>query len=322
MEYQIEEIESCECIGEFEDEYVYDIEMDDPTHTFIANDILVHNSLYISYDPLLHTIKNFEEMSDTEICEFIAKLNEDFLNDHNENYIREYYAKRHGDSVHRFELETICKSGVWLNHKKRYAQVIMWKDGKRYDEDKMPLKVKGLEVVKSSIPSYARNILKHLIRFLLDHDSKYLTQELNIEVQRLKQDFFNADIDSICGSLNVHNYTKYVEDDKGIELKFAKKTPSNVKALAYYNWLNNKHRLGSEPIYGGKLKWYIVDTGKDTSTRFAYQARNWPKWASKYAPVNRSAMFQMFVLDPFNRILEAIGMKTINIDGSLQYSLF
>ena len=47
MEYILDDLEVCECIGIFEDEYVYDIEMDDPTHTFIANDILVHNSLYI-----------------------------------------------------------------------------------------------------------------------------------------------------------------------------------------------------------------------------------------------------------------------------------
>ena len=42
-----EEIEFCELSGEFIDEYVYDIEVDDDTHTFMANDILVHNSLCV-----------------------------------------------------------------------------------------------------------------------------------------------------------------------------------------------------------------------------------------------------------------------------------
>jgi len=54
IRYSIDEIESIECIGEFEDEYVYDIEMDDTTdHTFFANDILIHNSVYITIDPIL-----------------------------------------------------------------------------------------------------------------------------------------------------------------------------------------------------------------------------------------------------------------------------
>jgi intein/homing endonuclease len=51
-----DDIEICECIGMFENEWVYDIEIDDPTHTFIGNDLLVHNSLYISYTPIM---KNF-----------------------------------------------------------------------------------------------------------------------------------------------------------------------------------------------------------------------------------------------------------------------
>ena len=32
----------------FDDEYVYDIEVDD-THTFFGNDILVHNSIYVEF---------------------------------------------------------------------------------------------------------------------------------------------------------------------------------------------------------------------------------------------------------------------------------
>ena len=57
MEYIFDEIESCECIGTFEDEYVYDIEVTDNSHTFIVNDILVHNSIYMSYSGLLKYIK-------------------------------------------------------------------------------------------------------------------------------------------------------------------------------------------------------------------------------------------------------------------------
>jgi hypothetical protein len=55
MKSTFEEIESIECIGEFEDEYVYDIEMIDDTHTFVANDILVHNSVYSQLDEVIST---------------------------------------------------------------------------------------------------------------------------------------------------------------------------------------------------------------------------------------------------------------------------
>ena len=53
--YKLERVKSIACIGEFEDEYVYDIEMDDESHTFIANDILVHNSVYSQLEEVIST---------------------------------------------------------------------------------------------------------------------------------------------------------------------------------------------------------------------------------------------------------------------------
>ena len=79
MEYIFEDIELCECIGEFEDEYVYDIEVDDESHTFIANDILVHNSLYISYNNILKTIKGYEDMTVAQKRDIIVDLNTKFM---------------------------------------------------------------------------------------------------------------------------------------------------------------------------------------------------------------------------------------------------
>lgn len=69
LEYILDDIESCEMIGEFTDEYVYDVEVDDETHTFIGNDILVHNSLFVSFKPAMDhsTWKNL-------------KFNQDYLN--------------------------------------------------------------------------------------------------------------------------------------------------------------------------------------------------------------------------------------------------
>lgn len=55
FDYQFDQIEKIECIGNFENEYVYDIEMDDCTHTFIGNDILVHNSVYSQFDEVIST---------------------------------------------------------------------------------------------------------------------------------------------------------------------------------------------------------------------------------------------------------------------------
>lgn len=46
--YKIESIAEIEQLDDFEDEYVYDVEVDD-CHNFFANDVLVHNSIYVEF---------------------------------------------------------------------------------------------------------------------------------------------------------------------------------------------------------------------------------------------------------------------------------
>lgn len=327
LNYEFEEIEVCEQCGTFEDEYVYDIEVDDDTHTFIANDILVHNSLYLSYDGLLKTINGFDKMDKLQQLSIVEKLNTEFLNKHNCDYIAEYFKTRHVESVHEFELETIAYSGAWLDVKKRYMQIIMWKDGKVYDEDKMPLKIKGLEIIKSSTPRIARDELKRLVRYMLElnepNKARFL-QLMNIQMQQSKNTFFKADIEDISSSMSVNGYYNYVESDDGIGPVLRSKCPPNVRALATYNNIIKKNHLNDEPIYGGKMKMYIIKSHQNDKVKqfFAYQSRNLPEWSQQYAPIDRAAMFKAQILDPFNRILTAIGYNSLEADGNIQIQLF
>ena len=57
---EVVDIVRCEQIGYFDDEYVYDIEMTDDTHTFVANNILVHNSIYSSYTDIINSTDWFD----------------------------------------------------------------------------------------------------------------------------------------------------------------------------------------------------------------------------------------------------------------------
>ena len=326
IEYYFDEIEFCECIGEFEDEYVYDIEVADDTHTFIGNDILVHNSIYSSYQNLLKTIKGIDKMSDSKKLNIILKLNTDFLDQHNFDYMKEYYAKRFANSVQKFELETIALSGVWLTSKKKYAQILLWKDGSFYDEDDLPMKIKGLEVIKSSTPKMARIQLKAIIRKLLEINDTPDNEIniLNLEVQEKKNEFFKADVEDVSGSCNVNTYRDYVISDDGDTPKFKPKVPYNVRALATYNNIIKKNHFAEEPVYAGKLKWYVIKSKmKNQDTQyFAFQSKNLPEWSQKFAPIDKKTMFQKQVLDPFNRILESINYKKLEIDGNIQTDLF
>ena len=331
LEYIFDDIECCECIGMFEDEYVYDIEMIDDTHTFIANNILVHNSLYISYENFVKTIDGYESMTPEERGKIVVEFNTKYLDAHNREFMDEHYKNRFVHSVQNFELETLALSGVWLDVKKRYAQVLLWKDGKTYSmEDGLPMKAKGLELIKASYPKQTREGLQRLVRYLLedDGDSKYLLHRLNIKMQEEKKAYFAADIDDICASIKVNGYMNYIiSDTDPLGLIVQPKCPANVRAAGNYNRIRQLNNLPGEPIYGGKVKYFVYFNGATHKKKekgleyFAYQAKNYPKWADTYAPIAKGPMFEKFTMDPFNRIIEAIGVGTLNLDGSIQMTL-
>ena len=287
------------------------------------------DSLYISYNQLVNTIEGHENMTPAEKGRIVVEFNTKYLDAHNREVMDAHYKSRFVDSVQNFELETLALSGVWLDVKKRYAQVLLWKDGKTYSiEEGLPMKSKGLELIKASYPKQTREGLQRLTRYLLedDGDSKYLLHRLNAKMQEEKRLYYEADIDDICASMKINGYKQYmICDNSPFGLQVKAKCPSNVRAAGNYNRLRQLHNLPGEPIYGGKCKYYVYMPEGSTKAKnleyFAYQAKQYPKWADQYAPPARGAMFQKFTLDAFNRIIEAIGIGTLNLDGSVQMNM-
>lgn len=281
------------------------------------------DSLYISYENLLKTIKRVDKMSIEQKRDIIVKFNTGFLDEHNRKYIADYYETRGGKSTHNFELETLNKAGVWLNVKKRYAQLLLWKDGFKFELDHLKMKVTGLEMNKASAPGFSRDILSGMVRFMLENSTdKYLIHKMNIELQKYEDQWNNKNIDDICPNIKVNGYRKYILNDTGDYLVVAPKCPSNVRGLGNYNRIRNYYNLPGDEIYGGKLKQYEYKVGIDKWDYFSYEAMNCPNWANEYAPIDRVHMFQKYVLDPLNRILAPSGLPKLNIDHSIQMNLF
>ena len=127
IEYYFDDIESCEMIGEFEEEYVYDIEVDDNTHTFIGNNILVHNSLYISFTPMI----NSSGFIGDDLA-FILHMDRVFVKNMYNGWLDEYAAEFGVKNLHDFELETINRSALHIQ-KKNYINNVVYEDGIFYE---------------------------------------------------------------------------------------------------------------------------------------------------------------------------------------------
>ena len=290
------------------------------------------DSDYLCYEGLLKSIEGEEKMSVEDKRDILVRFNTKFLNQHNKEFIDSYYKTRNCESVHEFELETINLSGIWLDVKKKYAQILLWKDGKIFDPDERPLKVKGMEIIKSSYPSLSRKRLKDVIRYMLEtsESGNVLTHKLNKKVQQIKSEWMGADIEDVCENKNINGYSKYVvSDDDRTGPKTGSGCPYSVRALANRNWcINTKLDCRGDLQYGGKYKIYIVKPigsrggSNRTESYFAFGSGEYPDWASKYFPIDRKACFKKYFLDPFNRILGAIGMQKLQVDGYIDIGLF
>lgn len=280
------------------------------------------DSSYVNLGPIVDSIIKLRGADDKEKCKFCVEFAEKFMNNYFAKILDEYFTPRHVKNRHFFELETVAKTGIWIGIKKRYAQALLWKDGRYYDEPKM--KVKGLEVIKGSYPSFSRKILKDLTMTLLTeniHDSDFI-HKFNAKVMDWKDKFMKQDPDLITEAISVSNYWKGVEsDDDPSGVKIIKGAPYNVKALALYNWMINAKKKPGDTVYNGKVRCYLVQktNAKSEDTYFAYPTGGFPSWAP---PIDRNAMYTKTVLEPINRIITKIGLPELTIDGAIQVDLF
>lgn len=310
---EIEEIESCECIGEFEDEYVYDIEVNDETHTFIANDILVHNSCYVTFEEVLDKC----DWEGTE-KDFIMKLYKLRIEQYLVKVLKRYSDGFGTENFLSFDMESIAKNAIWLA-KKKYIQNLAWTDPDIHFEDLTNIKVKGWQTVQASTPVASREILSSALHMVFENDVIKMDEIVKF-LKEKKQQFKLEDNEDICLNLRMNHYDKYVIDDMN-QLELAKGAGPNVKGASFHNYLlnNSKHKNKYEILTSGeRLKIYHTDDPR--CEVFAYSAGKFPY---EFAPnIDYEIQYEKTVIDPLNKVLQAIGLQTLNRNLMYARSLF
>lgn len=404
MKHKFVEIESLECIGEFKDEYVYDLEMEDESHTFIANDILIHNtdSIFVGFKGAIESCdwKNqlFNEETLSKIPHpfviFSPELDIEFTNPNfigyvnirngeweNENMgdllskskislidgsylknrevnekLEEYNGKKfynwktelefihgldyfrieqyfkdeldkHGESygvenIQDFELEKIAESIINLE-KKKYIQHITWEEGIDYERLEY-FQPKGVELVRSSTPVFARNKergIPKLIKYLFGHPDSFNIKELLSIVREMRREFEVVDIDEIAMQSSCNKYNEKVLNDKE-RLEFVSGTHFGVKAAAFHNHLLYKNpELQTKYEFlksGDKIKYYYCNNPDNKI--FAYHRGEHPL---EFAPeVDYDMQFHKAILSPINSIAIKLGMPKITKRLSVVMDIF
>ena len=333
-----DKVTSCLCVGKYEDEFVYDIEMDDENHTFFANDILVHNSAYITLQPIIDACNiPLEQQLEFDLA-FYDEILEGYMDGKFDEYAKRYHCK---NNYEKFELEKISRTIIMLA-KKNYMCDVEWIDSGARFEPLEHITYTGYDVVKGSTPDYCRQEMKNFVNFCMDilnNGRKPNLGEIVTKLKEIKKRFIMQNPNDISKSTSISNYENFVFDDKGKDLVFYENkfevdengnkiatdkklpVPIHVRAAAVYNHMlfNKAKRYRSKYSLlksGDKVKFYY--TGEDTVFGFVPDL-----FPLEFAPaMDVDIQFEKMLLSPLNRIVVAMGYSEIPPTLAYTPSLF
>jgi len=135
------------------------------------------------------------------------------------------------------------------------------------------------------------------------------------KLKEYKNEFVMQSPNDISLTKSIGDYEKYILEDRK-ELRLAEKCPINVRAAGIYNhklrnskWKTKYNLLKT----GDKLKYYYA---KDKDNVFGFLPGNFPY---EIAPeVDYDLQFEKTIIEPFNRILDALNFNPV--PGNLIYS--
>ena len=220
-----------------------------------------------------------------------------------------------------FELERISESMINIA-KKKYICHITFEDGIPYERLNY-IYPKGVELVRSSTPAFARDKIVSIVKYLFSHADTFNIKDLLKLVKGLRKEFELADIDDICMQSSVSKYETKVLHDKTLPLQFVSGAHFAVKSAAHYNYLLMKskdHQQKYEFIKSGtKIKYYCCKD-KSVTDMFAYIRGSYPM---EFAPpIDYDEQFAKSILSPVNSIIEPLGMPEITKRLSVVMDIF
>jgi len=285
-----------------------------------AGEVTVYNdtdSCHISFDEV---IKNTDWSGEPE--DFILKFYEVRYKDYLCDTFDEYSKKWGTTNIQDFELETICSISLYLA-KKKYIYSPIWKDPgirfKKFDK----IVPKGVEIVRSDTPRFARNHLKKIVQYIFINSEKFVYKDFVKMIKEIKKEFKLQNIEEISYKSSINDYEKYVLNDRQ-SIELATGCPIHVRAAAIYNHFlinNPKLREKYHPIKSGnQIKYfYCAETRKEGNV-FAFLPNEYPiELGVEY---DYEMMFLKTVINPTNSFLSAMGEEVLNSRLSVNQSLF
>jgi len=240
-------------------------------------------------------------------CKFLLKYQDKII----EPLIEEFYANLNYNlntfkPAVQMEHEMISDISIFIE-KKKYATKILFKEGEWF-LTKPKLKIKGIEVVRSSTPQVCRDKLKQAIELIFDTADN---ETLITFIDKFRNEFKTFSFEQVAFPRGV-KFSDYTLDSKSL--------PIHVRAAFVFNKalkdnkLQNKYEAIGD---GSKIKFcYIKEPNKFRSNIIGILDKM-PIEFNDMCQIDIDLQFQKSFIQPLDKIFSAIGWvteKTCNLD--------
>lgn len=319
MKIEETKIISIEELTAFDEEYVYDIEMENDTfHTFFANDILVHNSTHLTMMPLVNSL-NLPLLVDNQInpdlYQHIYSL-QAAINKGITDWAQRYLNSK--DPRFVFKREAICEVGAYQS-KKHYILHIRDKG-----EDKpIPcdtMKYVGVEVAKSTMSDEVKKLVKHVVETMLRTKDKKVTDKA---FKAAYEEYKQLTLDAIAFRNSINNYEKYDKNRDGFIM--GKGTPVHVKAAIFHNLLLDELNIATKYdkiASAQKIKWLYTNKTNKFRIRSIGWIGSFPEEFADLLVPDYDTMFEKSIKPAIIRMYECAQWSVPDIKNEYQCDLF
>lgn len=291
------------------EDYVYDCEVKDDSHTFYCNSILIHNSQFINIQcvtdhfreeyNLESVMNNWSDKDKLRLWDWIENFVENEINPFAQNLIKDNYHSEHPE-VLRYSLEYIGDTEI-MESKKHYAVRKIVLEG---PEIVNKIKYSGIELKKASIPQKIKEYLGEIYSSTLTKGWK--NQDFKEYINKIYPEFEKLDINDISiwkGYSTGRESTGFLQMEKG--------ATGISKAVTFYNQLLKEMNISSKYdsiLLGDKVRFcYIKPTNKYKINVIAFKDGQYPDEFREIFEVDYITMFDKLIKSPLKNFLVASG---------------
>jgi DNA polymerase elongation subunit (family B) len=278
--------------------------------------------IYIDTDSLYFSSKALipENADPKEFTIKLARVVENKLNEYYHTMAQELFFC----TAHRFYIkgESVASKGLWIA-KKRYAMNAVYDLEASLDVDNK-LKVKGLDVIRSTFPPAFREFMNIVLKDVL----KGITKDaMDTKVLTFRAELDNQPYINVARNTSVKNISEYEKGSGATLGEFKKGTPAHVKAAITYNRMLqrfNIHTKYATIADGDKIKYvYLTDNPWNLET-IAVKGYNDPKEitdiASQY--IDYEALFTNELKTKLDDFYSALGWGLLPTEVNQKASEF